>query len=89
MQWLGSFFIQDHAKSYRIFNLSQVVLSGVVAPRGERFDADWSILCRLVTACKTRSGVNMQAILQHVLMPVPLFLAETNHTIRTQETTPF
>ena len=46
-------------------------------------NADRSILYRLVTAYEAGREVDLSAILQHELMPVPVSLAEINGTIRT------
>jgi hypothetical protein len=46
-------------------------------------NADRSLLYRLVTAYEAGRQVDMQTILQHELMPVPVSLAEMNQTLRT------
>ena len=45
--------------------------------------ADRTILYRLVTAYEAGQQVNMQKVLKHELMPVPVSLAEMNQTLRT------
>ena len=45
--------------------------------------ADRNILCRLLTAYEARREVNLQAILKHELLPVPLSFIEINQTMRT------
>ena len=44
--------------------------------------ADRNILQRLITAYVSGRQVNLWLILRHELMPVPLALAETNHSLR-------
>ena len=45
--------------------------------------ADRNILCRLLTAYEARCEGNLQTILKHELLAVPLSLVETNQTMRT------
>ena len=46
-------------------------------------NADRSLLYRLVKAYDAGRKVDMQAILQHELLPVPVSIAETNKNLRT------
>jgi hypothetical protein len=49
-------------------------------------NADIYILQRLITAYEAGRPVDLPAVLKHELLPVPVFLAEMNGTLRTLET---
>lgn len=53
-----------------------------VKAKEKTIKADRSILQRLITAYESGRRVNLHQVLQHELMPVPISLAETNHSLR-------
>ena len=58
----------------------------VVKPSKGRQDTikvDWNILQRLITAYRAERELNLENILQHELMTVPLSLATTNGSLHT------
>jgi hypothetical protein len=63
--------------------LYEVKPPATTSERKKILNADRSILYRLVTAYEAGRDVNLSAILQHELMPVPVSLAEMNRTMRT------
>lgn len=54
----------------------------------EVMKADWDILRRLLVAYEAGRDVDLQSILRHELLPVPLALAEMNGNLRRGEKAP-
>ena len=64
-------------------SLYEVKKSGSASDKHKVMNADRSLLYRLVKAYEAGRKVDMQAILQHELLPVPVSIAETSKSSRT------
>ncbi len=63
-------------------SLYEVTKGEASAEKKKILTADRNVLHRLITAYEAGRKVNMQDILKHELMPVPVSIAETNQTLR-------
>lgn len=69
-------------KAQTFASLYEVIRKGSKTEKETVLQADRCILQRLIAAYQAGRNVNMEEILQHELMSVPLSLAETNGMLR-------
>ena len=74
--------VKNKSKTFESLNLVEV---STTTGRSRTIKADRDLFCRLLSAASSGCQIDLKALLQHKLSPVPLAIATTDYTLRSTE----